>query len=127
MGLAGASSSPRGSAGRTSAWSGGPPGGARVWGGSGRAGGLGGPGERVFRGDAGSVGGMGWDGPNVVIVMDEERATKKGWISAGYESAGRWALPEDEFEHRSGMITKGPTRALGLPPLRPRPGDSALG
>ena len=84
---------------------------------------LGGPDERVFRGDAGSVRGMGWDDPNVVVVMDEERASEKGWISSGRESAGRWALPEDEFEHRSGMITKGPTRALALSRLGPGPGD----
>jgi precorrin-6B C5,15-methyltransferase / cobalt-precorrin-6B C5,C15-methyltransferase len=84
---------------------------------------LGGPDERVFRGDAGSVRGMGWDDPNVVIVMDEKRTSGKGWISSGRESAGRWALPEDEFEHRSGMITKRPTRALALSRLGPGPGD----
>ena len=84
---------------------------------------LGGSDERVFRGDAGSVVGKGWDDPNVVIVMDEERASGKGWISSGHESAGRWAVPEDEFEHRSGMITKGPTRALALSCLGPGPGD----
>jgi precorrin-6Y C5,15-methyltransferase (decarboxylating) len=84
---------------------------------------LGGPDERVFRGDAGSVSGMGWDDPNVVVVMDEERTSKKGWISSGRESAGRWALPESEFEHRSGMITKRPTRALALSRLGPGPGD----
>jgi precorrin-6Y C5,15-methyltransferase (decarboxylating) len=84
---------------------------------------LGGPDERVFRGEAGSVLGKGWDAPNVVIVVDEERASEKGWISSGRESAGRWALPEDEFEHRSGMITKGPTRALALSRLGPGPGD----
>ena len=84
---------------------------------------LGGPDERVFRGDAGSVRGMGWDDPNVVIVMDEERASGKGWISSGHESTGRWAVPEDEFEHRSGMITKRPTRAVALSRLGPGPGD----
>ena len=84
---------------------------------------LGGPDERVFCGDAGSVVGMGWDDPNVVIVMDEERASGKGWISSSREGAGRWALPEDEFEHRSGMITKRPTRALALSRLGPGPGD----
>jgi len=85
--------------------------------------GLGGPDERVFRGDAGSVRGMGWDDPNVVLVLDEERRSGKGWISSGRESVGRWALPEDEFEHRSGMITKGSTRALALSRLGPGPGD----
>ena len=84
---------------------------------------LGGPDERVFRGDAESVRGMVWDDPNVVLVLDEERRSGKGWISSGRESTGRWALPEDEFEHRSGMITKGPIRALALSRLGPGPGD----
>ncbi len=84
---------------------------------------LGGPDERVFRGDAGSVAGGSWEDPNVVLVLDEERASRKGWISSGYESPGRWALPENEFEHRSGMITKGSTRALALSRLGPGPGD----
>lgn len=84
---------------------------------------LGGPDERVFRGDAGSVVGGSWEDPNVVLVLDEERASGKGWISSGYGSVGRWALPEDEFEHRSGMITKGATRALVLSRLAPGPGD----
>ena len=84
---------------------------------------LGGPDERVFRGDAGSVAGASWEDPNVVLVLDEGRASGKGWISSGYESSGRWALPEDEFEHRSGMITKDSTRALVLSRLGPGPGD----
>ena len=84
---------------------------------------LGGLDERVFRGDAGSVAGASWEDPNVVLVLDEERASGKGWISSGYESSGRWALPEDEFEHRSGMITKDSTRALVLSRLGPGPGD----
>ncbi len=84
---------------------------------------LGGPDERVFRGDAGSVVGGSWEDPNVVLVLDEERASGKGWISSGYGSVGRWALPEDEFEHRAGMITKGATRALVLSRLAPGPGD----
>jgi precorrin-6Y C5,15-methyltransferase (decarboxylating) len=84
---------------------------------------LGGPDERVFRGDAGSVAGRSWEDPNVVLVLDEERTSGKGWISSGYETPGRWALPEDEFEHRSGMITKDSTRAFVLPRLGPGPGD----
>ncbi|HKH09602.1 MAG TPA: precorrin-6y C5,15-methyltransferase (decarboxylating) subunit CbiE [Rubrobacter sp.] len=84
---------------------------------------LGGPDERVFRGDAASVAGGSWDDPNVVLVVDEGRTSGKGWISSGYGSVGRWALPEDEFEHRAGMITKSPTRALLLSRLGPGPGD----
>ena len=85
---------------------------------------LGEPDERVYRGGAGEVSGMGWKDPNVVLVLDEEWAVgRKGWISAGLESAGRWALTEDEFEHRSGMITRPETRALVLARLGPGPGD----
>ena len=84
---------------------------------------LGGPDERVTRRDAGSVAGGSWEDPNVVLVLDEGRASGKGWISSGHESVGRWALPEDEFEHRSGMITKDSTRAFVLSRLGPGPGD----
>jgi precorrin-6B C5,15-methyltransferase / cobalt-precorrin-6B C5,C15-methyltransferase len=85
---------------------------------------LGGPDERVFRGDAATVAGMGWQDPNVVLVLDEARMPGvKGWISPGIESPSRWALPEEDFEYRSGMITKSETRALVLSRLGPSPGD----
>jgi precorrin-6Y C5,15-methyltransferase (decarboxylating) len=85
---------------------------------------LGEPAERVYRGGADEVSGMDWKEPNVVLVLDEERKVgKKGSISASLESVGRWALPEDEFEHSSGMITKPETRALVLARLGPGPGD----
>jgi precorrin-6Y C5,15-methyltransferase (decarboxylating) len=80
--------------------------------------------ERVFHGDASTVAGVEWEDPNVVLVLDEERRTgAKGWISSGLQSQGRWALPEGEFEHRSGMITKSATRAFVLSRLGPGPGD----
>ena len=85
---------------------------------------LGQPDERVFHGDAAKIAGMEWQDPNVVLVLDQERtAGKKGWISAGIRGPGRWALPEDGFEHRSGMITKSATRAFLLSRLGPGPGD----
>lgn len=85
---------------------------------------LGGEGERVFGGDAAAVAEMEWRDPNVVIVIDEGRVTgRKGWVSSGIESPGRWALPEGEFEHRSGMITKDETRAAILARLGPGAGD----
>jgi precorrin-6B C5,15-methyltransferase / cobalt-precorrin-6B C5,C15-methyltransferase len=80
--------------------------------------------ERVFHGDASTVAGMEWEDPNLVLVLDEERmAGAKGWISSSLQSQGRWALPEDRFEHRSGMITKSATRAFVLSRLGPGPGD----
>ena len=85
---------------------------------------LGWPGERIFCGDAATVAGMRWEDPNVVLVVDEARVSRpKGWISSGIESPRRWALPEEDFEHRSGMITKSETRALVLSRLGPGPGD----
>jgi precorrin-6Y C5,15-methyltransferase (decarboxylating) len=80
--------------------------------------------ERVFHGDTGTVMGMEWEDPNMVLVLDEERMPgAKGWISSGIQSPSRWALPDGEFEHRSGMISKSSTRALILSRLGPGPGD----
>jgi precorrin-6Y C5,15-methyltransferase (decarboxylating) len=80
--------------------------------------------ERTFRGDAAAVMGEEWRDPNVVLVLDEARvAGTKRWVSSGLEGPGRWALPEDGFEHRSGMITKAETRAIALARLGPGPGD----
>jgi precorrin-6B C5,15-methyltransferase / cobalt-precorrin-6B C5,C15-methyltransferase len=85
---------------------------------------LGEPDERFVNGDAATISGMSWKDPSVVLVLDEERVpTGKGWISSGSGSPGRWALPEDGFEHRSGMITKSATRALVLSRLGPGAGD----
>ena len=85
---------------------------------------LGEPEERVFHADAGTVAGMEWEDPNVTLVLDEGRMSgAKGWISSGLRSPGRWALPEEEFEHRAGMITKSASRAFVLSHLGPGPGD----
>jgi precorrin-6B C5,15-methyltransferase / cobalt-precorrin-6B C5,C15-methyltransferase len=80
--------------------------------------------ERVFQGDAGTVAGKEWKEPNVVLVFDEESMPgARGWISSSPQSPSRWALSEEEFEHRSGMITKPATRAFVLSRLGPGPGD----
>jgi precorrin-6Y C5,15-methyltransferase (decarboxylating) len=80
--------------------------------------------ERVFHGEAGTVASMEWEDPNVVLVLDERRMPgARGWISSGIIVQGRWALSEEEFEHRSGMITKSATRAFVLSRLGPGPGD----
>ena len=85
---------------------------------------LGETGERVFHGDACTVAGMEWDDPNLVLVLDERRMQgARGWISSGIMAQGRWALSEEEFEHRSGMITKSATRAFVVSRLGPGPGD----
>ena len=85
---------------------------------------LGEPDEGVFRGEAAEIADMHWRDPNVVLVLDEKRAVGgRGWVSSGVRSPRRWALPEDAFERRSGMITKPETRALVLARLGPGPGD----
>ena len=85
---------------------------------------LGEAGERVFHGEADTVAGMEWEDPNVVLVLDDRRMPgARGWISSGITAQGRWALSEEDFEHRSGMITKSATRAFVLSRLGPGPGD----
>jgi precorrin-6Y C5,15-methyltransferase (decarboxylating) len=86
---------------------------------------VGQPDERAYKSGAKEVAAMEWDDPNVVVVYDERRAVgRKGWISARPDvGRGRWALPETEFEHHSGMITKPETRALVLARLGPGIGD----
>ena len=85
---------------------------------------LGEPDERVFLGEAAEIASMDWRNPNVVLVLDEGRVVQgKSSCSSGNGSPGRWAFPEEAFEHRSGMITKPETRALVLARLGPGPGD----
>jgi precorrin-6Y C5,15-methyltransferase (decarboxylating) len=54
-----------------------------------------------------------WAEPNVVIVEGDEPASRPT----------RWALGEDAFEHRAGMITKAEVRAVALAALGPGTGD----
>ena len=68
--------------------------------------------------------GADWDALNVVLVVDDERsvAAGKGWL-AGRGQPGAWALPDDAFAHRDGMLTKSEVRAVALARLGPRLGD----
>ncbi len=85
---------------------------------------LGEPDERTVLGEAAKIAGMEWRDPNVVLVLDEERAVgERGWVSSGVGSRGRWALPEDAFEHRAAMITRPETRSVVLALLGPGLGD----
>ena len=85
---------------------------------------LGSPDERVVEADAATVARREWRDPNVVLVLDGARVSRsKGWISPGVGSPRGWALPEGEFEHPTGMITKSETRALVLSRLGPGLGD----
>lgn len=80
--------------------------------------------EHVFRGDSAAVAAGEWSDPNVVLVLDEAgMASGKSWASGVHREPGAWALPESEFEHRSGMITKPEVRSLVLARLGPGFGD----
>ncbi|MDA0172651.1 precorrin-6y C5,15-methyltransferase (decarboxylating) subunit CbiE [Solirubrobacter taibaiensis] len=58
--------------------------------------------------------------PNVVIVHEPTAGRATVWPP---RTPNRWALPEDAFEHRAGMITKAEVRALALAALGPGTGD----
>lgn len=81
---------------------------------------LGGPGERVRHYDGGEV-----VEPHVALCLADEHAVpERGWMAGGEPTppAAGWALHEDSFSHRGGMITKAEVRALGLARLAPGPG-----
>jgi len=65
-----------------------------------------------------------WSALSVVLSIDEERgvAPGRGWL-AGRGSPGSWALPDSDFAHRDGMLTKAEVRAVVLARLGPRLGD----
>ncbi|MGH3089915.1 MAG: precorrin-6y C5,15-methyltransferase (decarboxylating) subunit CbiE, partial [Rubrobacteraceae bacterium] len=85
---------------------------------------LGAPDERVFRGKPEEISAGEWRDPNVVVVVEPGYVPgEKSWVSGGIGSPGRWALAEDEFEHRSDMISKSEVRAFVLSRLGPGVGD----
>jgi len=65
-----------------------------------------------------------WDDLNVVLVVDGARSVSagKGWL-AGRVQPTSWALPDEAFAHRDGMLTKAEVRAVALARLGPRLGD----
>ncbi|HEY4454416.1 MAG TPA: precorrin-6y C5,15-methyltransferase (decarboxylating) subunit CbiE [Pseudonocardiaceae bacterium] len=85
---------------------------------------LGGPDEKLTMIDAAQAATMRWREPNVLLSLaDAGEVPDKGWYAGGGTvPVGGWALPEDEFAHRDGMVTKAEVRALALARLAPRPG-----
>jgi precorrin-6Y C5,15-methyltransferase (decarboxylating) len=86
---------------------------------------LGGPGERLTTVPAAAAAERAWDPLSVVVSLrDPEAVPGRGWIAGGepVPPPGGWALPDDAFEHRAGMVTKAEVRALALARLAPRPG-----
>jgi precorrin-6Y C5,15-methyltransferase (decarboxylating) len=71
--------------------------------------------ERVTRLAAAEAVDREWADPNVVVVLDADVPPReKGWSAPQRWTADRWALPEDAFDHRDGMVTKTEVRALAL-------------
>lgn len=86
---------------------------------------LGGPGERLSVVDATAGVERDWLEPNVVLCLPEsDPVSERGWLAGGLgvPPVDGWALPEDSFSHRDGMVTKPEVRALALARLAPGPG-----
>ncbi|MBE1462341.1 bifunctional cobalt-precorrin-7 (C(5))-methyltransferase/cobalt-precorrin-6B (C(15))-methyltransferase [Kibdelosporangium phytohabitans] len=84
---------------------------------------LGGPDEKVSTVDAGEAGTRTWRDPSVVLCLAEaERVPPRGWIAGAQPLTGGWALPEDEFAHRDGLVSSAELRAIALARLAPAPG-----
>lgn len=83
---------------------------------------LDGPAERLTTLPAVQAADRAWSDPNVVLCLRDPAAVPDaGWRAGGAPPPG-WALPEEAFDHRAGMVTKAEVRALALARLAPRPG-----
>lgn len=86
---------------------------------------LGGPGERLTTLPAADAATRAWHPLNVVLCLRDPAAVPpRGWCAGGEPTppAAGWALPDDAFVHRAGMVTKAEVRAVALARLAPRPG-----
>jgi precorrin-6Y C5,15-methyltransferase (decarboxylating) len=86
---------------------------------------LGGPAERLVTLPAAEAAARHWHPLTIVLSLrDPEAVPARGWYAGGepVPPAGGWALPDDAFGHRAGMVTKAEVRALALARLAPRPG-----
>ena len=84
---------------------------------------LGEPAERLVRGTPAQIARMGFADPNVVLVLDPSRAGGAKRSLWPPRTPAGWALAEERFDHREGMITKAEVRALALARLGPGVGD----
>jgi precorrin-6B C5,15-methyltransferase / cobalt-precorrin-6B C5,C15-methyltransferase len=84
---------------------------------------LGEPAERVVAGTPAQIAGMGFAEPNVVLVIEPSRAVSARRSLWPPRTPPGWALAEEHFDHRDGMITKSEARALALARLGPGLGD----
>ncbi len=86
---------------------------------------IGGPDETVSTVEATAAAGRTWREPNVVLCVPEsDPVPERSWLAGGIGAPpdDGWALDEDSFAHRDGMVTKPEVRAVALSRLAPRPG-----
>lgn len=85
---------------------------------------LGGDAERLSTVEATAAADRDWRDPNIVLCLPEsDPVSGRGWLAGGFHAPENgWALAEDDFAHRDGMVTKAEVRALALARLAPRPG-----
>jgi precorrin-6Y C5,15-methyltransferase (decarboxylating) len=84
---------------------------------------LGEPAERLTEGTPAQISGMRFAQPNVALVLDPRRAVATRRPAWPPRTPAGWALGEERFDHRDGMITKAEVRALALARLGPGVGD----
>lgn len=80
--------------------------------------------EKVSTVEAWAAVGRQWRDPNVVLCLPEsDPVSERVWLAGGFAAPETgWALDDDDFAHRDGMVTKVEVRALALARLAPRPG-----
>jgi precorrin-6Y C5,15-methyltransferase (decarboxylating) len=83
---------------------------------------LGTPDERMVSGTPEELAEREFPEPNVVIVLDPDSPGVRTTVWPA-RTPRAWALPDEDFEHRAGMVTKREVRALVLSRLGPGVGD----
>jgi precorrin-6Y C5,15-methyltransferase (decarboxylating) len=86
---------------------------------------LDGPDEQLTTLPAADAVGRRWHPLSVVLALRDPAAVPaRGWYAGGAPPLPQdgWALPDDAFAHRGGMVTKSEVRAVALARLAPRPG-----
>jgi len=84
---------------------------------------LGTPEERVECGTPEELAERAFPEPNVLVVLDPAGATPGRATLWPPRTPSAWALPEEAFEHRAGLVTKREVRAVVLSRLGPGAGD----
>ena len=83
--------------------------------------------ERVVHGTPEELARTTFAEPNVLVVLDPAGAGNGRARVWPPRTPPGWALPDDAFEHRAGMVTKAEVRALALARLGPGTGDLVVG